>query len=210
MGCDIHVYPEKRTRVALSDLSLDVWEYVYKEEKEQLGSYTFSNNYYGYNGRNYDLFSIIAGVRNYDNIGSTFEWERLIPADASDYVKARAWEWGGDGHSHNYLTLKELIEHDWSTPRSVSGLITAEMYKAWDKKAPQKMYWRGSEKVCYSAAEYDALAAKDLAPLDADVKVTWTVTDAELIDAKFAKMIERLKEIDPDPSNVRIVFFFDN
>lgn len=66
-----------------------------------------------YRGRNYHLFSILADVRSYGD-GTAISEPRGVPDDASDAYLYIVEQWKGDGHSHSYFTLTELLEHDWS------------------------------------------------------------------------------------------------
>ena len=65
-----------------------------------------------YDGRCYSLFGILAGVRDTSNpmIG---DWNRYLPDDVSDEVREISDEWDIDGHSHNHLYLRELLESDY-------------------------------------------------------------------------------------------------
>ena len=66
-----------------------------------------------YDGRNYYLFSKLAGVRNYNNIDCISE-PRGVPDDLSLFYEIKTNQWEGDGHSHSYFYLSELLEHDFS------------------------------------------------------------------------------------------------
>lgn len=98
MGCDIHVYLEKK-----ADEKYNIWKQVklyrvspYSHELEVADPYV---------GRNYDLFSILAGVRGWLK---PLETPRGLPHDLSDGVeKEKAW-WGEDSHTHTWYDLHEL------------------------------------------------------------------------------------------------------
>lgn len=107
MGCDIHMAVEVRDDGAWR--SADHWS-----------AGDIVNEIY--NDRSYSVFSILAGVRNNYGIKPISE-PRGAPADASDEVKAWITEWNGYGHSHSYLSLRELLDHDWSTPIHVDGWL---------------------------------------------------------------------------------------
>ena len=172
MGCDIHMFAEKRNPVtnewdvvgeeftdsyALWELSKDIkdtfgmeeeeaWEVMMKwidgesptnrQDQFIMGKYIpkrvaprgsrwdyalakgmirspFTSQPYG--GRCYSLFGILAGVRNQSNpmIGGEYELKG-IPDDASERVKNVSDEWDIDGHSHNYFTLRELLDSDYN------------------------------------------------------------------------------------------------
>lgn len=130
MGCDIHFYVEKWTssnnyegprdlsedrnqklNEVLEDtpthfrwVSADKWE-------EDDGEWGVPYNSEYYSGRNYGLFSILADVRGRE---VPIDEPRGIPDDASTGYKYICEQWDGDGHSHSYFTLKELLEVDWS------------------------------------------------------------------------------------------------
>ena len=66
-----------------------------------------------YNGRNYYLFSILADVRNGGGV-EPINYPKGIPDDASSGYKFIYDRWNGDGHSHSFFTLEELLNVDWS------------------------------------------------------------------------------------------------
>lgn len=71
--------------------------------------------------RNYTLFSILAGVRNYHNITPISE-----PRGLPDWIKPiRDWKFGD--HSFSWLTLDEISEWDGWTPdlRDRCGIFLA-------------------------------------------------------------------------------------
>ena len=62
-----------------------------------------------YVGRNYRLFGALAGVRNYD-MEIISDFAKGLPVDVSTEVCGISDSWDVDGHSHSYLTVKELID----------------------------------------------------------------------------------------------------
>lgn len=111
MGCDIHLYVEyKKTIDGVTN-----W---------YSGDYLIVNPYYGtdeyeskydivslYDDRNYDLFAILADVRN----GCKNKYISLpkgLPNDITNVTAKEAFRWRYDGHSYSYLTLKELLEFE--------------------------------------------------------------------------------------------------
>jgi hypothetical protein len=79
MGCDIHAYIEYHHD--------DKWN-----THSQQGIY-----------RNYWLFGLMAGVRDYGKVLFT---DRGIPSETS--LTKEIKEWNGDGHSHSWLNIGEL------------------------------------------------------------------------------------------------------
>lgn len=167
MGCDIHFYVEKWTSSNNYDGPRDLSEDREQKLSEVLedvptkfrwvsadkwlcddGSWEVSYNSSYYNDRNYYLFSILADVRNGGSV-EPIDYDRGIPDDASSGYLYICNQWNGDGHSHSYFTLEELLNVDWS--------------------------------------QYDSEYLED-----------------------FMDTLEKMKEIDEDPLNVRCCFFFDN
>ena len=106
-----------------------------------------------YIGRNYNLFGALAGVRHsYMDVISGLKG---LPNDVSDEICRISDDWGLNAHSHNYLTVKELIDSNY--------------YKMTDK--------------------------------DLD--------DVGVGTYFFREVINSLLELG-DPENIRVVFWFDN
>lgn len=103
MGCDIHMYVEKKVN--------DEWKPV-KGPNPYYGKYDWEKEKtryanWIYTGRNYDLFSLLADVRNDGNYKPISE-PKGLPKDVSGTIKHESDKWGWDAHSHSYFTLKEL------------------------------------------------------------------------------------------------------
>lgn len=128
MGCDIHLMAEiKKEKTWFKKLfssnknewiNIDKWS-----ENPDFGKYgnepkihiAFEDKFYT-GGRNYNLFCALCGVRSrsfYDNPPNISK-PKGIPNDASLEYKEMVKEWGTDGHSHSWNTLRELQEFDWS------------------------------------------------------------------------------------------------
>ena len=110
MGCDIHIHIEYNDTRNKQD-----------KREWRCADWFRLNKYYGKRGelkynyvpvwkeRCYDLFAILADVRNYDNIEPISE-PRGLPLDVSKEVLKDYRDWGDDAHSASYLTLQELID----------------------------------------------------------------------------------------------------
>lgn len=126
MGCDIHMWAEIRRRE-----KEDVWEEERKkaaaenrlpepEEDEQVWEkvgevfrgWRNQKTDEPYHDRDYTLFGILAQVRREPEFG--FGAPRGVPRNASLEYCGHVYKWGSDGHSHSYLTLKELLGLDWN------------------------------------------------------------------------------------------------
>ncbi|MBD0837744.1 hypothetical protein [Streptomyces sp. TRM68416] len=112
MGCDIHGYVEVRSW--FDDTSEP------EEEDSDLRWHPALPLPFLYNGRSYEAFGCLFGVR-----GRTFEPlapERGFPPDASR-AAARAWEEEkADSHSPSWITWAELEAADWNEREAPSRL----------------------------------------------------------------------------------------
>lgn len=131
MGCDIHFYVERYSRdtnyLGPKDVSeireekIDsiIDSYEIKEKWIPCDKFFFVDDYWAikwedqfYSVRNYKLFEKLAGVRG---LGSeSISRPKGVPKDASFAYKSIA-ESNGDGHSHSYFTLEELMKEDFSS-----------------------------------------------------------------------------------------------
>lgn len=124
MGCDIHCYLEKKT-----DNKNEIEESSYSYSEWEIVSYDKI-----YNHRNSNLFAILANVRNNRELSglpteATFEpisKPRGLPKDVSFIVGNLSEAYGVDGHSHSYLTLKEILDYDWERKKRVLNAIVDE------------------------------------------------------------------------------------
>lgn len=126
MGCDIHMHVEYKDRTgkwACGDyFSLDP-DSTLENPRYDLQEF--------YGGRNYGLFSILADVRNYDNI-EPIENPRGLPEDISEFVKRCYKHWVMVAHSFSYFTLQELIDfyktsYDYDTDSGALKTIIDEL-----------------------------------------------------------------------------------
>jgi hypothetical protein len=138
MGCDIHLYVERRTNGKWE--SADKWT-PDKYSDEPYGRKPMVVDYDDsfYNGRNYNLFAILADVRNGVGFagvktGAGFvpiSDPRGLPTDVTSRIKEISDEWGCDGHSHSHVTLAELLEYDWTQNTIISGWVDAFTFWKW-------------------------------------------------------------------------------
>ena len=137
MGCDIHFYVEKKVNGKWK--SADSW----KENKfageagEPDLELPYENSFY--QGRNYDLFAILANVRNGRGFAGVYTGEGFnpisdpkgLPSDLSKELKAESDYWDCDGHSHTHFTLKELLDYDWTQETMKLGVIPFQEWLRW-------------------------------------------------------------------------------
>jgi len=217
MGCDIHMYAEVR-----------------KDGKWEKAGEVFDNPWYKpdleiewntpktdepYCGRNYDLFAILANVRNgYGFAGvptgtgfNPIDKPRGLPEDVSKEVKGLSGEWGLDGHNHSYLLLSELLGYDWEGQATTHyGVFSEEEYVQFKKTGVPGSHAGdvfGSNVVVVNGDEiFDV-------PNDGKsyhTRASWEETYAQSVGPAFLeRTLPALKELG-HPDDVRIVFWFDN
>lgn len=82
-------------------------EDTYENNEGQMVKFTRLTGGDVYDGRDYRLFAILAGVRNYGGEEPLFE-PRGIPGDASPEFRRLCEQWDGDAHSTGWLDLEDI------------------------------------------------------------------------------------------------------
>ena len=134
MGCDIHFYVEKKQ----ADGSWKIHGSFNREEDDD-GDWISQTDECLYSDRSYDLFAILADVRNGRGFAGIKTGEgfnpisdpRGIPNDASHEYCEIVEQWGCDGHSHSYHTLRQLLDFDWTQTTTCQGWCGMESYLPW-------------------------------------------------------------------------------
>lgn len=208
MGCDIHFHVETR------EYDDQPWRSVYRPEKKDWGA----DNYYGYSGRNYRLFAMLADVRNDGGIEPICT-PRGLPKDLSADVAADYECWRGDAHSSTHFLLPELLAFDWGREATIRGLLSRAEYEDWTKRraVDPKAWpssWCGGVGGNNTAVVTQAQAERGEWPegKNAYVECIWRDSYKSACGG-FDKTLERLEELAAvvgGPQNVRVVFWFDN
>lgn len=190
MGADIHIFAE----IKKADKWLKVTDKIFGcgTNKEDAP----------FDWRSYGMFGFLADVRNYSHVPPLGECKGL-PRDSeylNEEIKPMEFNYGyvNNGiaynrreeilkdlnyHSHNYYTLRELIEFDYS--QTFEDLRYTKV-----EKLPNGGTW------------------SDGAAIAEPGKGTMT-TFKEFLKEGFFEEIEVLKTLG-DPDSVRVVFWFDN
>lgn len=236
MGCDIHLYVEK-----LQDgkwVAADRWtKDKYAEEGEDRLTVEYENRYY--TGRNYNLFAILADVRNGRGFAGVKTGEGFnpicepkgLPEDCSPEVERESDSWGSDGHSHSWLTVAELMAYDWTQVSCLQGWVDAVNFEEFDRwrrdqgEGPEeycggvsgsatrhvsnddmRAMIKGKAEGIYGSAYQAAIAA---AAPGCYTLIEWTIPYYKCASKFLSEVIPRLWLLG-QPSEVRIVFWFDN
>lgn len=196
MGCDIHMYVEVKQH------GKDIWETVGKVfenefyDKNKLvtidaDGYSFRERFtlHPYTGRNYDLFGILANVRNgtWGEEISPISLPKGLPKDAGDFTKKEYADWNGDAHSCSWLTLKELESYDWHKKVKRCANVSEEQIKEYKETGKKPTTYAAWSSVGTPFEWEDTIYPKEFCE----------------------KTIPRLKALSKF-GEVRIVFWFDN
>lgn len=234
MGCDIHFYTEKKVDGAWTPA--DHWEQneYAGEEGEPAVRVPYEKAFY--TGRNYNLFAILAGVRNGRGFAGIdtgdgvvpIDDPRGLPDDVTAPVKADAERWGIDGHSHSWLTLAELLQYDWTQTTRQRGFLSAHEFWRWSRGDRE----RGESPESYCGDVSGGITRKvtetEMKALLQPYGLEWNAEDR--IKAELASVYCRCEWEQPyyktarhfwsdtipkllrlgKPEDVRIVFWFDN
>lgn len=131
MGTDISMYAEVRKNKRWHKVG-NVFDNPYYNEDWKIDEWNHSYTDEPYSSRNYDLFAILADVRNGTGFAGCITSHGFnpiadnkgIPEDVSDEVK-ELLDWG---YGHSYFNLKELKEYDWDQEVVHVGVISEEAY----------------------------------------------------------------------------------
>jgi hypothetical protein len=92
MGCDIHVFGEKRG---------------------DNGAFQSVDIEGAFGNRSYSSFAFFAGVRNYSGV-TPIAKPRGFPEDAATDTRQEFELWDSDAHNPSWLTIEELLAFDYS------------------------------------------------------------------------------------------------
>lgn len=200
MGCDIHMYVEYKKRSTNKWESGDFYrENPYGDPEDENDQEYSEVELYG--GRNYGLFSTLAGVRDYSDKVEAVAEPKGFPEDACDFVKKEFKDQEGDAHTPSFLTLKEIRDYQAKDPKMFySGMVSPQQAEALDMHGITPGSW------CQWTSN------------DTHVKREWSEANEFLIPL-IQKMEERSLFLFhhgygsynlEDDENIRIVFWFDN
>ena len=231
MGTDIHMIVEVRSPIGWVVQSWPNPYYgSYGDEKKE--------TCWAYRDRNYDVFAILANVRNgrsFANVvtGDGFNYitdNRGLPVDASDFIKKQL-----DGlHSVGWVSLHEILTYDWTQTTKKQGWVTAVEFERWDRMkkwdpwpeeycggisggsivhlSAEEMRQQVKESIGDRRGEEYAQAYERFKKLHehAYALIDWTVTYADAAKSFWVGWLPSLLMLADKPKNVRCVFGFDS
>lgn len=208
MGTDIYMYAEIQRDGA--------WHLL--GEIEENGEFCPEENPYAtpdkpkelYQTRNYDLFAILADVRNPN--GRTFDHQKFeviaplrgLPADMSAEIDVWAKDYNYAEHdepgymsSPGWLLLAEILDFDWyGKVMRYEAMVDARAAHLFDEKNPFPWrQWPAGVELGY--AQY----------LRDGITVRWVEAYADAAGHEFLDLMNSLKE-HANPALIRLVFWF--
>ncbi|MGV6816169.1 MAG: hypothetical protein ACWA44_02735 [Thiotrichales bacterium] len=223
MGCDIHCFVEKRTNKGWERVSKGLQSDYYAPNNEYFSTDEYKDGGRIIDCRNYTLFAFMANVRNgYGFAGcdtgdaiKPISMPKGLPSDVSEEVKKESDDWGVDGHSHSFLSLRELNEFD---PEKVTkvyrGYIVASQYEDFLKEGRPSSY--AGDMAGPSTIKSPNSVCVELQRMNPHARictqVEWTEQLSDRLDAIYDHALPQLEKISSDGKgeDVRLVFWFDN
>lgn len=218
MGCDIHMVAQFKNG--------DEWQTA-KWPNEYFGKWADASEetVEVYDGRNYDLFAMLASVRNGEGFAGIDTGNGFVPISKpkgfpEGFVLidgSHEDAWMGE-HSFSWLSLAELEAYDWDQTTKKRGLINGHERLAMKQRGDKHPHtWCGDasggrvRKV--TLEELDAILGRDETPLGClwhtYARMEWEVTYREASREFTTKTLPRLRGLGA-PEGVRIVFGFDS
>jgi hypothetical protein len=223
MGCDIHCYVEKKEDGKWNQIDGFVSDY-YRNGHDYFGKDEYTKAASPLDCRNYSIFAVLANVRNgYGFAGcdtgdavEPIADPRGLPADVSPNIKEASDGWDCDGHSHSWVTAREIKARlDEGRSMIHRGWVGLEGYKTFLEKGSPDSWSKGvggGGVVCVGEEEMKSFI-KDGMPKGEKpyCKVQWTTSEKDYCSSLFEHTLDQLMErSDTDGSDVRLVFWFDS
>lgn len=241
MGCDIHMYAEKKigdTWYPFTPPEHNKWYEEDEEDQPFNRQSALNHDDVAWDGRNYRIFAMLAGVRNGIGFASVKTGEpitpiskpRGLPEDVSAEVKQESDDWDIDGHSHSWLTLAELEAVPWERNLiHISGFVDAKNLRIFDEMGEPDDWSYQLNRSAFtevSAEELRALATEhgidepenpwSHAKINGKLYLTevcwsrtWAHVASELLESMTKfKVAGAAQGFEPD--QLRYVFWFDN
>lgn len=224
MGTDITMYAEKRVNGRWEKIG-DVFVSGHYHEERPLSDWNQPYTDHPYDGRNYDLFAILADIRNgtgFAGCKTSYGFNPIsepkgLPKDITDEVKELLKDWG---YGYSYFTLKEIKEYDWEQQIVHIGIISEEQYVKMKTTRQNPDTWYdsvgGENIVTVTETEMDRILKGEQRrenSLEYYVQMDlYPATYKECCDNFWKETMPALEKLIPDggtDEDVRILFAFD-
>lgn len=235
MGCDIHMFVERREGGAW--VTADKW-HPDPENPGRMSIYKWGEGLARlagpiYSDRNYDLFAILANVRNGRGFAGCDTGDgfvpiakpRGVPEDACSEYQAAVEDWAGDGHSHSYFTVAELLAYDWTQTTKHRGWVSEKEYIYYRLTGKPKIWSGGVDGPSIVHLSNEEMEVRTLRGAKAHnwvqyhnavsgreqifTQVEWEAPYYESCSRFLSHTMPKLWRLGK-PEDVRVLFFFDN
>lgn len=204
MGCDIHLYTERKFNNKWWCTDHFKLNKYYNKEDEFESKWECVHIY---DDRNYAAFGALADVRNYYN-NDVIDMPRGLPIDVSKRIKKEADSWGMDGHSHSWFTARELFDYQkLHNEIHYQGMLNPEDVKKLDEEGITPTSWCQWTNI--SGAEYRKWTEKGCV-LDGLIERVKDRMAEEFSIYDFCSDEEKEEKYNKYADDFRIVFWFDN
>lgn len=226
MGCDIHAMAEIKTAEGWKKITTPIFRGKYGDMKPTANPGQW---------RNYDAFSVLADVRNgygFAGVPTGSGWRpiavpRGVPDDASVAFKKDADRWGIDGHSHSWMTLRELQDYGWDEEGATKyGVMSEREYIKFLRTGKAASYSGGVSggsvevlspdewEEMFGGGYLDPPSTRQRDPRRTYyIQAEWFESAREAtgpLQEDIADLAAFADERGKSPDEVRLVFFFDN
>lgn len=203
MGTDIFIYAEvERNGVWHLAGDMEKNPEYYPEDKPEAQLYKPVEVY---DWRNYNLFGVLADVRNPN--GRTLDNQKFgviasprgLPKDLSSEIQSWLKDWESEYFGPSWLLLSEILEFEWhSKIMRYEAMVDARVAHLFEEGKPFPFKsWPKDIQVGYGGYLGDG------------VSVRWTDTYAAAVGEDFLQIMNQLKQFG-EPSHVRLVFWFNH
>lgn len=224
MGTDITMYAEVRRNKQWAKVGKVFKNTYYLADRPETEWNTPLTDH-PYDDRNYDLFAILADVRNGHGFAgcrtskgfNPIAEPKGLPDDITPEVAEMLDDWG---YGYSWFTLKELKDYDWNQTAIHVGVLTEEQYKEMKETGEHPKSWcggcSGRDIVTVDSSTMDKILNKTMDrnlniryyvqtefPAQTYKDCCWTFVE------KTIPALEALVPEDGTDEDVRILFCFD-
>mgnify|MGYP000857425432 FL=1 len=175
-----------------------------------------------YQQRNYNVFAMLADVRNERGFAGVdtgdgfvpIAMPRGFPPDLSKFMRKKSED---VEHTPSWLSLDELESYDWNQVTKHRGWVNPKEFKEFQERGKPSSWCGGVSgglvsHVSNERMEQIADAAFDPENFYTYTQVEWESTYADSAGAFYTETLPRLREIRnlPNVTDLRIVFWFDS
>ena len=165
-------------------------------------------------GSGQKLYAIRSVSWRRNRLVTAIDEPRGIPEDASEYIAKEHERWESDAHSASYFTVEELLTvRDLSC--TMTGFFDVKDYAKYKEDGKPENWFDK-----YSAPNHKSISNEEMDRLIEQVafwgdekyitEVTWQMPYKDIAKYFWEEIVDAMAALDPDPKNVRMVFWFDN